>query len=141
MKKPETNVEKTETKDRDLYKLGKRMLKGFRRHDSSSESSKEGHRHKHRHWRGKNRHNSQERDEWRLNKKIFKLRALFGEREDLKEFIEKNPELRAKELADVYVAQNNISLEEYQEKRNLLKKEKLSAFFDCPQEEFDEVVK
>lgn len=76
-----------------------------------------------------------------MNKKIFKLRALFGEREDLKEFIEKNPELRAKELADVYVAQNNIGLEEYQEKRNRVKKEKLSAFFDCPQEEFDDVVK
>jgi hypothetical protein len=33
---------------------------------------------------------------------MFKLKAIFGERENLKEFIEKNIEIKARDLIDLY---------------------------------------
>lgn len=72
---------------------------------------------------------------------MFKLRAVFGEQENLREFILKYPELRPRELMEIYATENNITPEEFQFKRDQMRKAKLAAFYDCPEEEFNEIVK
>lgn len=49
--------------------------------------------------------------------------------------------MKAWQLIELYAAEKKISQEELQEKRNKMRKQKLSAFYECPESEFDEVVK
>ncbi len=56
--------------------------------------------------------------EHRINKRLFKLTAVFGERENFREFIRKYSSLKPKELLEIYALENNISQEEFQAKRD-----------------------
>jgi hypothetical protein len=49
---------------------------------------------------------------------LFKLTAVFGERENFREFIRKYSSLKPKELLEIYALENNISQEEFQAKRD-----------------------
>ncbi len=70
-------------------------------HNSSSDSEHEGHHH-HRHWRGRNKFDKEEVIEHKMEKKMFKLKSIFGEQPNFKEFIAKHSHLRPCSLIDVY---------------------------------------
>lgn len=109
---------------------------------TSSESEGEKFYHRHRHCKGRGKfRNHEDFSEHKINKKMFKLRAVFGEQENFRELILKYPELRPRELMEIYATENNITPEEFQYKRDQMRKAKLAAFYDCPEEEFNEVVK
>ena len=78
MKKPE---EKSETKHKNagLWKYSKKLIREMKHRGTSSESEHEGYHHRHRRCRGKGRFgHDEDYVEHKINKKIFKLKALFG---------------------------------------------------------------
>ena len=141
MKKVEEKTEK-KNKPHGLWKVGKHLFREMKHRGTSSESENERHHHKHRHCKGKGRWgNEGDFMEHRINKRLFKLRAVFGEQENFREFIQKYSSLKPKELLEVYALENNVSQEEFQGKRDQMRKTKLAAFYGCPEEEFSKVVK
>lgn len=78
MKKVEDKTERKH-KHGGLWKVGKHLIREMKHRGTSSESEHEGHRHKHRHFKGKGRFaNDGDFIEHRINKRLFKLKAVFG---------------------------------------------------------------
>jgi hypothetical protein len=78
MKKVEEKTEK-KSSSKGLWKVGKHLFREMKHRRASSESENERNYHKNRHFKGKGRwENQADSIEHRINKRLYKLRAVFG---------------------------------------------------------------
>lgn len=68
------------------------------------------------------------------------MRQIFGEKDDYEDFFKQNRNLRGREFIEVYALEHQIDPTYVKDKINTLKKEKLAAFYDKPESEFDSIV-
>lgn len=80
-----------------------------------------------------------DRRQGKFNRRTMKLTEVFGEK-DFKAFIEETMEMKCQDIIRLYAERNSVDLTQFKKNRNNNKMNKLSAFYDCPAEEFTEVV-